>query len=94
LAAASQNQSIWDKVDVDQAIDEFGDAVSAPVRIIRSDEDVAAIREQRQQREQMAQNVALMEQAASGMQKLSQANTEGDNALTNLASAMAGGGVS
>jgi hypothetical protein len=49
-----------DKFDADQAIDEYGRAIGVPVRVIVPDEVVA---ERRQERQQMQQRQALLEQA-------------------------------
>lgn len=59
IAHMSQDMEIFDKLDLDQAVDELASAIGAPGSIVRSDEDVARIRRQRQEqmrgREQMMQ---------------------------------------
>jgi len=63
-AVAPMKPDVLDKIDFDQMIDEVADATSLPPRIIRSDDDVAGIREARQQMEQqMAQATAANENA-------------------------------
>ena len=54
---------IMDKIDVDQMIDELAQRMGVPASIIRSDETVAAIRQQRAEAQaaQQAQAVAMME---------------------------------
>lgn len=44
---ATQNMEIFDKVDLDQMIDELATGLGAPGRVVRADADVAALREQR-----------------------------------------------
>ena len=86
LAAA--NPDVVDKIDMDQMVDEYAKAKGTPPKTIRSDDDAADIREQRAQ--QMAQQMA-MEQAAAAAQSaktLSETDTAGDNALTQLASGL------
>lgn len=76
-----------DKLDVDQTIDEYGDKVGVPPRIIRSDDKVAAIRAARAQQEQMAQAAAMapaLRDTASAAKTLSEADTSGGNALSRL----------
>jgi hypothetical protein len=54
-----------DKVDFDQAIDEVSDYVGAPAKVIRSDEQVAAIRDDRARLLQQAQQAQQMQQLAA-----------------------------
>lgn len=73
-----------DKLDVDQAIDEFHDAIGAPASIIRSDEEVAELRQARQQQEQMQAAAEAAAQAAQGAKLLSETETRPDNLLGQL----------
>lgn len=82
LAAA--RPEAWDKVNVDQVLDIYGDMTSIPPSIIRSDDEVQAIRQQQQQAQQQAAQMQAMQQTASTAKDLSQANTDGQNALTEL----------
>lgn len=80
LAAA--NPDVLDKIDMDQMVDEHARAKGAPPSVVRSDNDVAAIREQRQQQlaqQQAMESAAMMAQSAK---TLSETDTSGDNALT------------
>lgn len=81
---AAVNPSIMDKVDMDQAVDEYGDMMGVPARIIRSDEEVKKIRDARAQQEQMAQQQAMLAQAANSAKVLSETPTTGNTALTAL----------
>lgn len=91
VAAVSGNPAVMDKVDIDQTIDEYGEMLGVPARIIRSDEDVAVIRQDRNEQAQAAQQAALAQQQAATAKSLSQTNVTDDNALTRLSKAMAGG---
>lgn len=85
VAAAAPDS--LDKLDIDQCIDEYADMVGSPPRAVRSDDEVAAIREQRQQAQQAQQLAALaqpMAQAAQGAKALSETNVTDVNALTRL----------
>ena len=68
---------IMDKIDVDQMIDELAQRMGVPASIIRSDETVAAIRQQRAEAQaaQQAQASAMME--AEQAAKLGNVKTQG-----------------
>lgn len=60
---ASVQPEALDKLDVDQLIDEYADALGVPSTITRSDEVVALLRKERQEQAAQAQ---AMEMAAQG----------------------------
>jgi len=73
-----------DKLDLDQTIDEYSDAIGVPANIIRSDDKVAEIRASRAEaaaKQAQAQDAAA---AAEGAKVLSETDTGGDNALNRL----------
>lgn len=72
----------WDKFDGDQSIDEYAQILGVPPRIIVSDDQVQAIREQRAQQQQAQMALAAAQQAADVAQSASKADMSGDNALT------------
>jgi hypothetical protein len=75
---------IVDKIDFDQAVDEYTAMLGVPPTIIRSDEAVAALR---QQRAEAQQQQAAMEQMSAGIQGaklLSETNVTDPSALTAL----------
>lgn len=78
---------VLDKIDVDQVVDEYGDIVSVPPTVIRSDEAVAEIRMQRNKQQQMQQMAELAKQGAATAKDLSQASVEGDTMLSRLSKA-------
>lgn len=75
---------ILDKIDFDQTVDEYADLVGAPPRMIRPDDAVEQIRQGRQRQEQMAQAAALGGQGAQAAKVLSETDTRGPNALTQM----------
>jgi hypothetical protein len=81
---AQLNPEALDKFDMDQALDEYGSITGAPPNIVRSDEDTAAVRENRAQANAKAQQLALGEQAAANAKTLSETDTTGENALTQI----------
>jgi len=82
LAAA--DPSVIDKLDLDQTVDQYSQAVSAPPDIIRSDDDVAAIREERAEAQRAQQQAEAGQAAVQGAKTLSETDTQGDNGLTAL----------
>ena len=73
-----------DKVDVDALADVYGDMTSVPPQVIRSDDQVAQIRQAQAkvQQQQMQQQAA--QQQSQTVKNLSQADTSGNNALSQL----------
>lgn len=75
---------VTDKVDADQAVDEYGSAVAVPPSIVRSDDEVAKIRAGRAAQAAKMQAQQDLAAQVQGAQVLSQTDTGGDNALTRL----------
>ena len=84
VAGIVQDPSVLDKVDIDQMIDEYANATSMPPRIVRTDEAVAEIRQQRAQAALARQQLDLAQSGAKVAKDLSGADMGGDNALTQL----------
>lgn len=85
------NPSVLDKVDFDELFDHYGDGLTLPPGIVRDDEQVAAIRDQRAQAQATQQKLAAAEQASKTAKNLADSPTDGQNALTDLVdSAQAG----
>jgi hypothetical protein len=81
---AAFKPEIIDKVDWDQAVDEYGDMTGVSPRVIRPDDEVEGIREDRAAQEQAAVRSQQMREEAAGAKDLASADLEGDNALTRL----------
>ncbi|WP_422096884.1 portal protein [Variovorax sp.] len=84
IAAAKQDPSVWDNVDVDQAIQKAGTYESVDPEIMRNKDDIARIRQARVEAQQRQQQAAEAEQAANTAKTLSQAGMTTDNALTQV----------
>jgi hypothetical protein len=84
LSSQTGDLTILDKVDVDQLIDEYADALSVPPRVIRPDDEVEKIKESRAQAQQAQQTAEIAQAAGKTAKDLSQTDTGGDNALTRL----------
>lgn len=78
---AGANPAVLDKIDLDQAIDEYADATGVQPRIVVSDEKVAMIRAERARAQQAQATMATMGTLAKGAETLSRADISGPNAL-------------
>jgi hypothetical protein len=81
---AAVRPDVTDKLDFDEAVDQYADMVGAPPKIIRSDDKVAKIR---QEKAKQQQNAAMQQQLAAGAQSakvLSETDLGSNNALNAL----------
>jgi hypothetical protein len=76
---------IVDKLDFDQAVDEYAAMLGVPPTMIRTDDAVSEIRQGRAQAQAQQQQMAQAGQAIQGAKLLSETDTSGENALTALA---------
>lgn len=73
---------VMDNVDTDYAIDKYSSLLNNDPKIIRSPEQLMAIRQQREQQAQQQQQAAMAEQLSKGAKTLSEADVGGgQNAL-------------
>ncbi len=68
---------IMDKIDTDQMVDELAQRMGVPASIVRSDEQVAAIRQQRAEAQAQQQAQAMAMAQAEQMAKLGSVSTQG-----------------
>lgn len=73
-----------DKINPDEMLEVYADSTSVNSKIIRSDEEVAQIRQQAAAAQAKQQQLQNLQQGAQTAQTLSQTDTGGDNALTRL----------
>jgi len=73
-----------DNIDVDYSLDKYSSLLNNDPKMIRSPEQLEAIRAQRQQAAQAQQQAAMAQQLAQGAKNLAGADTSGNNALTAL----------
>ena len=64
LAQITQNPAVLDKLNADEAVDEVAEMQGVPPKLIRSDEEVAAMRQARAQQMQQAQAMQMMQAGA------------------------------
>ena len=94
IATTTGRTDVLDKVDFDQAIDEYGDMTGVSSKIIVPDDRVAEIRQGRAQAEQQAvsmQAMPAMQQGAAAAKMLSETDVEGVSALSRLMTGVSGG---
>jgi hypothetical protein len=84
LAVAKQDPTVFDKLDLDAAIAEYATGAGAPPKLVLSDAQVQQIRDGRAQAQQLQTQTALLKDASAGAKQLSETNTRGPNALTDL----------
>lgn len=87
LGAVPQWSGALDKLDAEQAVDEYADMLGTSPRMIRSDDMIEQMRMEREQQQQAANVVAAMpavDQAASAIKTMSETNVDGDNGLTRI----------
>lgn len=89
LAQAAQSLEVLDKVDLDQVVDELATGLGVPGKVIRSDEDVARIRQERAEA-QARQQEAVLEQA--GAAQMMQNMQSAANTAKTLSEIETGGG--
>lgn len=88
---AAVNPAALDKFDMDQAVDEYGQAVGVAASLVIPDDQVMKIRGDRVQQQQMQQQMGMAQQAAEGAKTLSEVDTgSGGNLLANI---LGGGGT-
>ena len=83
-STAGVDPRILDKIDTDQLIDVYADMLSVPASIVRSDDDVASMRQQKAQAEQAAAAAQQMQAVSQSVKNLGQAQVGGDTALTEM----------
>lgn len=84
VAYAAVDPSIVDAIDSTELVKSWGDFTSSPPGVVRSTEQIKAIRDQRAQQQQQQANAEAAANQATAAQKLSQSDTTGKNALTDL----------
>lgn len=85
---AQANPQAFDKLNIDQAIDDYGSMVGVPATIIASSDQVAEVRAERAKQQQQQQAMAQSMAAVQGAKTLSETQTDQPSALTAVAGAM------
>lgn len=91
-AAAGEAPTVFDKVDFDQSADEYAEALGVPATVVRSDDQVEQIRNdraQQQRMQQLAQTAEPIAKAAKAAKDLSETPVRGRSVLDRVADAAA-----
>ncbi len=83
---AKINPGVIHKLDTDSVVDEYAKAIGTPISILRSSEEAQIIREQVAEAQQQQIQMQQITEGAAAAKDLSQADLEGNNALSRLAS--------
>lgn len=89
-AVAQFKPEIVDKIDTDEMIERYADMLGVDPNIIVAGDKVALIRKDRAEQQAAAQKAETIPAAASAAKDLSQADTSGKNALTDLMNQFSG----
>lgn len=81
-------QEALDKINVDETIDAYAASIGVPPSVVATNEQVAQIRENRDQQQAMAQQMQMAQAAVGGAQALGNTPMDDNSALA----ALAGGG--
>ncbi len=84
LAIAPVNPDIFDKVATDEWVEDYGESLSIRSKVIRTEDEVAAIRSAKMKAMQQQQQAEVMNQSAQAVKNLAGSDMSGDNALTKL----------
>lgn len=87
---AQANPAVLDKVDFDQALDEYGSMVGIPPSIVKDDTMVQAEREARAKQQAIAQQSAMAAQNAQTAKSLSETEITDENVLGKMINGMRG----
>lgn len=87
---AGANPEVLDKLNMDRAVDLYGDAVGVDPSVVNDDDEIKKVRDGRNQKIAAQEGMQTALAGAQGAQVLSQADTGGQNALTDL---LSGGGI-
>lgn len=85
LPMAQVDPAVYDKIDRDEMIDQYAEASGVPPSVIVPDDEVAEIRATRAKAAQKQQQMQAINEASKGAKNLSETDTTGKNALTDLA---------
>jgi hypothetical protein len=87
---AQAKPEVLDKIDFDQTLDEYANMVGTPPSIVKDDDTVAKVRQQRADQQQAMQNAEMAMQAANTAKSLSQTQIADDNAVGQMINQLRG----
>lgn len=81
---AATHPEAADKLNPDQAVEQYAKSLGSPTTLVRDEKEVDVIRQARQIEAQRQQEIEQNERLAAGAKNLAQADMSGKNALTEL----------
>lgn len=84
VRTVTEDPSVLDSIDIDKAVEKYGEMTSVPPEMIRPADQVAQIRQNRAAQQQAAAKAEQAQQMAKAAQSLGQAQLGGNNALQAL----------
>jgi hypothetical protein len=87
---AQGDPSVLDRWSLDETAKEYHAGIGLAPKIIRSDEEVEAIRQQRAQQQKAAQAMEMAKTGSEAVQNIAQVPLDGDNALARIIQNMSG----
>lgn len=90
---AQGDPSVLDRWNLDETAKEYHSGIGLAPKIIRTDEEVQAIRESRAQQQQAAQQMEMAKMGTEAMRNVGQTPLDGDNALARIVQNMEGAAV-
>ena len=85
---AAVKPDVLDKVNFDEMIDQYGQMLGAPPKVVRPDEEVAGIRQKSMQAMQQQQMPEQLEKTAKGAKTLSETEVGNNSALDQMLGAL------
>jgi hypothetical protein len=90
IANEGKNPQVWNKLNVYECMDASARSLGVPARVMRSDEEVAAMEAEQKQAAAAEQKAMQMQTITKGVKDLANSPTDGKNALTDVANALGG----
>jgi hypothetical protein len=81
---AQVSPGVLDRVNFDEVVLGYGEMLSVPPKMLRSDDEMQVLQQQREAAQAAQARAAQVAQVAQGAKALSETDTEGKNALTDL----------
>lgn len=87
---AQGDPSVLDRWNLDETAKEYHGGMGLAPKIVRTDDEVAAIREQRAQQQQAAEQMEMVKAGSEAVRNVGQVPLDGDNALARIIQNMQG----
>jgi hypothetical protein len=75
---------VWDKINTDAVVEEYAESLGVPPSILRGEDQVAELRDQRQKQQQAAQAAAMASEAAKSAKTVGDTNPQNMQDVMNM----------